>query len=128
LQVEGDTDVLLNRSRLVEDYRTANAGRQGRLAEVESRLATGTGTAWLAEMIDAQNRYNEQKQQEAEEGAPVDKVPGINKKISQANKKIKTLRTKAKKTNNPRKKKALQKKVQNTRKRRDALVKKKAKK
>lgn len=124
-QTEGDTDYLLDRSRLDEDYRTASAQRRIESADIESRLRPGAGTDWMGALIDAQNRFNEGKQREAEEGAPISRLPNLDEQIGAANKRIKTLRAKAKATNNPKREKALRGKIQNARKRRDALVKKK---
>lgn len=122
-QTENQTDFLNNRSRLDQDYEASNFGLAAERADISSRLAPNVGTEWIGEAQAWQDRKTALEREKGDTGDPVS-AQSIGEKIKGRNKRIKTMRAKAAKIEDVKKRKEFRKKIQNVRRERDKLVKK----
>lgn len=117
---ERDQDYQLNKNRLDADYTAKNQDILAQYADVQSRLAPETGTAWLDAAQEYEGRRQDQLAQQATEGAP-DYGKSKKQRVKGMNKKINSMRAKAAKIEDEKKRKAYRKRIQSLRKKRDKL-------
>lgn len=122
-QIEGDIDYVYNADRMGSDKLSADSARAAERADIRLRLTPNSGTEWTAASAAATARADARRADQAESGAP-DYSINIKQRVKGENKRIKALRAKYEKVDDPERKKKIRKRIHNIRRRRDAAIRK----